>query len=137
MKAEPLTLDDMLDQLCDFPWPIGAFSELKRYIRVVNEFLPYSTAQQVVRLKACINSEDDPVAIGEFKSNIESLTVDESSVIPRLVWGGALVSVYAAFEFGVESVFRHWQTVSNHPIPFEKKKERFGAKSSICIPRLR
>jgi hypothetical protein len=124
METVPPTLDDIFDQLCDFPWPIGAFSALKRYVRVVDEFFPHSTAQQLVRLTARIKSEKDPVAIGEFESEIKSLKDDASIALPRLVWGGVLVSINAAFEFGVESVFRHWQAVSDHPILFKQEPKK-------------
>lgn len=93
-------------------------------MRLVDEFFPYLTAQQVVRLTARIKSEVNPVAVSEFESEIKSLKDDESIALPRLVWGGVLVSINAAFEFGVESVFRHWQTITAHSIPFKQEPKK-------------
>ncbi|OQW68498.1 MAG: hypothetical protein BVN35_19885 [Proteobacteria bacterium ST_bin11] len=131
----------LLDELCEFPWAIDAFSDLRRYVKIVNDFLPHATAQQKVRLSARIKSETEPVNVGECESELESVQRDESTVLPRLVWGGVLVSCYAAFEFGLESIFRHWQIATKHSIPFKKEPkkdflssaERY-AKQQIGVP---
>ncbi len=133
IDASPPSNDpfSLLDQLSDFPWPAAAFSELRRYVRVVNEFLPHATIQQAVRLKAQIKSEVDPVAIGEFESALENIKVDELTVLPRLVWGGVLVSVYAAFEYGIESIFRHWQISTEYPFQFKKGHKDFLSSAEV------
>lgn len=113
-------LDSDFNLICGFPSPIDAFAELKRYMRAVHQFLAHATAQQTVRLQARLKAETDPVAIGEFECELESIKFDESTVLPRLVWGGILVSIYAAFEFGVKQVLNHWQATVRHPIPFKE-----------------
>lgn len=124
----------LLDELCEFPWAIDAFSDLRRYVRVVSDFLPHATAQQAVRLSARIKSESNPVTIGEFESELESVRRDESTVLPRLVWGGVLISCYSAFEFGVESMFKHWRIKTGCSISFESfKKAKQKAKDERGI----
>lgn len=112
------------DELCEFPWSNAPFVELKRYIRSVHEFLPHVTAQREVRLQARIKTETDPVAIGEFESELEQVRNSESVVLSRLVWGGVLVSIYSAYEFGVESVLHYWQRSADHPVTFRLEPKR-------------
>lgn len=114
----------MLDELCEFPWSIDALSDLKRYVHVVNEFLPHAIAQQTVRLNARIKSELDPVAIGEFESELEVVQCDHLAVLPRLVWGGVLVATYSAFEFGLESIFNHWRAATGHSVFFKQEPKK-------------
>jgi hypothetical protein len=107
---------DTFDRIQDFPFPETAFFELKRYVRSVHEFLPHISEQQTVRIEAQLAAESDPVSIGELKSNLQGVREDGSELLPRLLWGGVLVSTYAAFEFGVGQVLKHWQTtVRNKP----------------------
>ncbi len=114
----------VFDHLCEFPWPGVACSRLRRYIGAVNEFLPYSTAQQILRLEARVKTEVDPVSIDECKSEIENLREDGETLLPRLIWGGVLVSIYAAFEFDIERVFRHWKNVCSYPVQFKQESKK-------------
>ena len=67
------TLDwDSFDRMQDFPCPESALSELKRYVQSVHEFLPIIPDQKIIRLRAKIKAEFDPVAIGEMESEIAS-----------------------------------------------------------------
>jgi hypothetical protein len=116
---------ETFDQLQDFPFPATAFSELKRYVKSVHELLPHISDQQAVRLKAQLAIATDPVVVGELESELERIRVDGSALLPRLVWGGVLVSTYAAFEYGVEQVLRHWQTTARHRIGFAQGREDF------------
>ena len=113
---------DSFDRIQDFPFPEVALSELKRYVQSLHEFLPHISDQKIVRLKAKIKAEFDPVAIGEMESEIERISEDGSSLLPRLVWGGVLVSTCAAYEFGVEQVLRHWQTETCYTTRFSTKR---------------
>ena len=112
------------DLLCDFPWTGGAFNDLKRYLRVVNEFLPHTTAQRTVRLNAQLKSERDPVTIGELESAVESVLRDGSTVFPHLVWGSLLVATYGVLEFGIIQTFDYWRKVVGHPVKFEKPSSK-------------
>lgn len=117
------------DLICDFPWALDSLAELKRFVRVVHQFMPHATDQQAVRLRARIKAETDPVAIGEFEGELEAVMRDASIVLPRLVWGGVLVSVYIAFEYGVHQILDYWRITVDHPTSL-KEKSRTGFLSS-------
>lgn len=123
------SVDDLFaefDLACDFPWTEGSFNELHRYVRAVRDFLPHSSAQRSVRLRARINTTTDPVEIGEFESELEEVEQDAITVLPRLVWGGVLVAVYGSLEFGIERTLTHWhETVSYRPIFKKNRNESF------------
>jgi hypothetical protein len=112
------------EELCEFPWPNAPFVELKRYVRSVHEFLPHMTAQEEIRLRARIKIEGDPVAVGELESELELVRTAGTVVLPRLVWGGVLVSIYAAYEFGVESVLNYWKLTARHSVGFKLEPKR-------------
>jgi hypothetical protein len=122
-------IDDLFaefDLACDFPWTEGSFAELHRYVRAVCDFLPHSSAQRSVRLRARLNMTADPVERGEFESELIEVEYDASTVLPRLVWGGVLVAIYGSLEFGINQTFKHWhQTVSYHSTFKKKRSENF------------
>jgi len=110
---------DEFDLICEFPFAMDAFAELRRYIRVVNDFVPHAAAQRGVRITARIKRESDPVALSEMESELETVVRDGATVLPRLVWGGVLVSLFAAFEFGVKRTLEHWRTSVGHTEEFK------------------
>lgn len=118
------------DLICDFPFAIDAFAELRRYIRAANDFIPHVTAQQGVRIAARIKRESDPVTLDEMKYELEAVAHDGSTVLPRLIWGGILVSVFAAFEFGVKKTIKHWQAVVGHSEEFQVLRRKDFIKSA-------
>jgi hypothetical protein len=69
-------LQSFLDIACDFPSALGAFADLRRYVRSVHEFLPHTSAQQAVRIKARLQKEDDPVRTGELEYELDVITKD-------------------------------------------------------------
>jgi hypothetical protein len=111
------------DLSCEFPFAVEAYAELRSYVRVVNEFISHSSAQQAVRIQSRLKREDDPVRLAELQFELETVKRDEAVVLPRIVWGGILVSIFAAYEHGVRSALRHWQRAAGHPIKFQ------------CLPR--
>lgn len=113
---------DSFDRMQEFPFPEVALAELKRYVQSVHEFLPHISDQKIVRLRAKISAETDPVAIGEMESEVERISEDGALLLPRLVWGGVLVSTCAAYEFGVEQVLKHWQKETDHKAKFAVEK---------------
>lgn len=82
------------------------------------QIIPHATDQQAARLRARIKTETDPVAIGEFEGELEAVMHDASAILPRLVWSGVLVSMYAAFEYGVHRILDHWRVTVSRPISF-------------------
>jgi len=118
------------DLICDFPFAIDAFAELRRYIRAVNDFFPHVTAQQSVRITARIKRASDPVVQAEMESELEAVGHDGSIVLPRIVWGGVLVSVFAAFEYGVKKTLKHWQTTVEHTVEFKVLPRKDFLKSA-------
>lgn len=129
------TIDDLFaefDLACDFPWTEGSFAELHRYVRAVHDFLPHSSAQRAVRLRARIGATNEPVEIGEYESELEEVEQDATSVLPRLAWGGVLVAVYGSLEFGIKRTLAHWrQTVSCRPAFKKQRKESFLACAEV------
>lgn len=127
------SMDDLFadfDLACEFPWTEGAFSELSRYVRSVHEFLPHSSAQHSVRLRARINATTDPVEIGEFESELEEVERDATIVLPRIVWGGVLVAVYGTLEFGISSTLAHWRKSVHYSVAFKRQpRESFLASA--------
>jgi len=109
---------DTFDRIQDFPFPEVALSELKRYVQSIHEFLPHISEQKIIRLRAKIKAEFDPIAIGEMESEIVRITHDGTLLLPHLVWGGVLVSTCAAYEFGVEQVLKHWQMETRYKTKF-------------------
>ncbi|SCX59772.1 hypothetical protein [Nitrosospira sp. Nsp1] len=136
-KSDRVTEDPFedFDLIFDFPWAVDSFAELKRFVRVVHQFMPHATDQQTVRIRARIKAETDPVAMGEFEGELEAIMHDASTVLPRLVWGGVLVSVYAAFEYGVHQILEHWQITVGHPTPFMQKPGQISLFRQKHTPR--
>lgn len=129
------------DLIGDFPFAIDAFAELRRYVCVVNDFILHVTDQQGVRIAASIKRESDPVALAEMEYELEAVARDGSTVLPRLIWGGILVSVFAAFEFGVRETLKHWQAVVGYSEEFRVlprkdfiKSAELYAKEHIELP---
>ena len=109
-----------LDLLTDFPSNAGDFSGLRRYIQVVNEFSPHLTAQRAIRIQAKISRETDPVRRAEMEGDLETIADDDKALIPRVVWGGVLVSIYAAYEGGIVSTLKYWQRSTKFPEEFKR-----------------
>lgn len=98
------------DLICEFPFAAGTFGELRRYVRTVYQFLPHASAQQSIRIEAQLAREADPVRTGELEYELELSAHDAAVMLPRVVWGGVLVSIFAAYENGVRTALRHWQS---------------------------
>jgi hypothetical protein len=136
-----MDLLDEFDLRCEFPSIGGAFGELRRYVRAVHHFLPHSSAQQAVRLQARITRELDPVTAGELEHDLEVVINDEQVTLPRVVWGGVMVSVFATYENGARLALRHWQRTTTHTVEFRvlprkdflKSAEAY-AKEHIGVP---
>ena len=111
---------DDFDLVCDFPHSAGTFSELRRYVRAIHEFLPHASAQQAIRVGARLKQEDDSVRVGELAYELETINADSQVSLPRLIWGGVLVTVFGAYESSVIQTIRHWQKTTGHPEAFEK-----------------
>ncbi len=129
--------EDTLDEfyaICDFPYAIGAFSDMRRYIRLVNEFLPHGPTQLALRLNARLKRESDPVREGELESELDTINQDAAITLPRLVWGGVLVSIFAAFENGISESFKHWQTSTHYQTEFKKlpRKDFIRSAEQYC-----
>ena len=111
------------DLICEFPFAIGAFAELRRYVRAVHQFLPHASAQQAVRIEAHLKRETDPVRTGELEHELEVVGRDSVITLPRIIWGGVLVTIFAAYENGVRSALKHWQNTTGNSEEFH------------CLPR--
>ena len=99
---------DILDILMEFPHAIGAFSDIRRYVKLVSQFSDFPSSQVATRLRAELNRTIDPVREGELYFEIEVAKHDAKSTVPRIVWGSILVAVYATYETGVKSTLIHW-----------------------------
>lgn len=106
------------DLACEFPHTAGAFAELQRYVRTVDQFLPHAASQQAIRIRAQLKRVTDPVRTGELEHELEIAALDATVTLPRVVWGGVLVSIFATYENGVRMALRHWQRTTNDPEDF-------------------
>ena len=118
------------DLICEFPFALDAFAELRRYVRAINDFFPHIAAQQSVRITARIKQAPDSIAQAEMESELEAVGLDGAVVLPRIIWGGVLVSVFAAFEYGVKRTFKHWQTTVGHTVEFKVLPRKDFLKSA-------
>ena len=120
------TIDPLaeFDFICEFPLATGAFTELRRYVRHIHEFLPHASAQQAIRLEARLQNEADPVAIGEIDYELERINIDSQVSLPRLIWGGTLVTIFGAYENSVTNAVRYWQMITKHQNEFAKVGKR-------------
>lgn len=110
---------DVLDLLTEFPHAVGAFAEMRRYVKSVAQFSDFPSAQSITRLKAELGRTVDPVREGEIKYEIEVAELDAKSTVPRIVWGSILVAIYATFETGVKNALVHWANNVPGAAPFK------------------
>ena len=129
------------DLICEFPFAVGAFAELRRYVRAVHQFLPHASAQQAVRIKARLKQEPDPVRTGELEYELEVTDRDSTVTLPRVVWGGVLVSIFAAYENGVRNALKHWRHTTGFPEEFKTlprkdflRSAESYAKAHLAVP---
>lgn len=118
------------DLICEFPFAVGAFAELRRYVQAVHQFLPHASAQQAIRVKARLQQDGDPVRTGELESELEVIDRDAAVTLPRVVWGGVLVSIFAAYENGVRNALRHWQQTTGFADEFKTLPRKDFLKSA-------
>ena len=112
---------DVLDLLTEFPHAVGAFAEMRRYVKSVAQFSDFPSAQSITRLKAELRRTADPVREGEIEYEIEVAELDARCTVPRIVWGSILVAIYATFETGVRNALAHWANNVPGAAPFEVK----------------
>lgn len=120
----PEDIHDTFYAIGEFPFATEAFSEIGRYIRLVNEFLSHGSDQLAVRINARLACESDPVREGELMSELDAVNQDAAITLPRLVWGGVFVSIFAAFENGVTEALKHWQLTTKCQEEFRKKPRK-------------
>jgi hypothetical protein len=121
---------EALEIACEFPFTSGAFDDLRRYVRAVHEFLPHSSAQQSIRIEAKLKGIDDPVRTGELEHELDVIAQDAQTTLPRIVWGGVLISIYAAYENATRTSMNHWQSTTKYPEPFRPPPGRDFLKFS-------
>lgn len=110
-----MTAPDPLDAACDFPWSRGTFARLHRCIITVDQGLAHASDLQARSLEDAIARSTDPVSEGELTYELEQLRDQDSPANGRVVWGGLVVSIYAAFEHGLEQIFDHWRNETGGP----------------------
>ena len=111
---------DIINAGCDFPWSGPQFAHLGRLITSVDQFLEVALDLQAKDIENEISLETDPVAVGEMSSELAGMHDDDWSATQRVVWGGLLVTIYAAFESGLEQIFEQYRTTIGC-IPFKAK----------------
>jgi hypothetical protein len=115
---------DFISDAPDFHVAMSPLLDIISFIQAMNEFIPHIADQQTIRVKAQINKEKDPVAIAEYGFEIEEIIRRDHDVWPQIVWGSMLVSIYAAFEHGIEQSFRNWRSVFDTAPVFTKKSRQ-------------
>lgn len=126
------------DLVCEFPLAVDTFAELRRYVRTIHGFLPGVSAQKAVRMGARVKRENDPVRIGEIEYELEKINIDSRVSLPRLIWGGVLVTIFGAYENSVTNILKHWQMTTRHPNEFPRagRKDMLKAASQYSKSNL-
>jgi hypothetical protein len=114
---------DTFDADCDFPWQDGMFMHLRRYIASVDQFLALAHDLQSKAINDAMSFSTHPVALGELQYELMRLNEEDALSNQRVVWGGLLVSIYAAFEHSLEQIFQHWRLATDGPAFKAKGRE--------------
>lgn len=125
MKTNSSDTWNFISSAPDFYVAMAPLSDLITFIKSVHEFLPYVADQESIRLKAIINKKEaahDHETVGECEFELEEITRRKKEAWPQIVWGGMLVSIYAAFEHGIGQVLTNWRTAFNSSPAFQRKR---------------
>lgn len=107
--------DHVMGKLDGFPEIDYRFTSMNDYINEVEEFLEFTYAQKIQRLKAKIPTIEDPVEQGEMEGELSQLEQDGLEYLSHTIWGGVLVSVFATYESSVQELFAFFEAKQAKP----------------------
>ena len=105
------SFDAAFDAACAFPYL--TFAHLHSYVATVDQFLQLADDLQMKSIRDALAAEVDPVAMGELNHELKHRGEEGATATRRLIWGGLLVSIYAAFEDGIDQIFEHYRAANN------------------------
>lgn len=115
--------DHVMDRMDGFPEIDYRFMTMNDYINEIAEFLEFTYAQKVQRLKAKIPTIEDPVEQGEMESELCQLEEDGLEYLSHTIWGGVLVSIFATYESSIQGLFSFFEIKKDKP-KFKKEPRK-------------
>ncbi len=115
--------DHVMGKLDGFPEIDYRFTSMNDYINEVTEFLEFTYAQKIQRLKAKIPTVEDPVEQGEMEGDLFQLEQGGLEYLSHTIWGGVLVSVFATYESSVQDLFAFFEAKQAKP-KFKKNSRK-------------
>ncbi|WP_436067223.1 hypothetical protein [Pseudomonas sp. LjRoot71] len=115
-----------MDKLENFPEIDYRFYTLNDYINEIAEFLEFTYAQKIQRIKAKIPTISAPVEQGELAGELCKLEENGLEYLSHTIWGGVLVSIFGTYESSIQELMTFFEETQGKP---KFKKE--GRKSLI------
>ena len=120
-------LDDLFDSILEkrdgFPETDYRFTTLLNYISEISEFLEFTYAQKIQRLKAKIKSELDGFEKLELEGELNQLEEQGIEYLSHTIWGGVLLSVFATYESSILELFSFFEQKHGKP-KFKNEKNK-------------
>ena len=114
--------DYALEKFDDFPDTDYRFTTLDAYIDEVSEFLSFTYAQKVQRLKARMRSVLDPVEQAELAGELFALEEAGAESLSHAIWGGVLVTIFSTYESSIQELLVFFE--KSRGVPKFKKEAR-------------
>jgi hypothetical protein len=115
--------DSAMDKMDGLPEIDYRFTTMNDYINEITEFLEFTYAQKIQRLKAKVPTVKDPVEQAEMESEIYKLEEDGLEYLSHTIWGGVLVSIFATYESSVQELFAFFESKQGKP-KFKKEPRK-------------
>lgn len=101
--------DHIVEKMDGFPEIDSRFTTMNDYINEITEFLEFTYAQKVQRLKAKIAKVEDPVEKGEMEGELVHFEEEGMEYLSHTIWGGVLVSIFATYESSLQDLFSFFE----------------------------
>ena len=122
-----MELDEIFDFVTEkmdgFPEIEYRFTTMHHYIGELSEFLEFTYAQKIQRLKAKIEVEKDAVEKGELEGELFQLEEQGMEYLSHTIWGGVLVSIFATYESNIQELFAFFERTQGKP-KFKKEPRK-------------
>lgn len=124
-----MNLDELFDRAMDktegFPDIDYRFTTMEDYINEIAEFLEFTYAQKIQRLRAKIPTIEDPVEQGETAAELFQLEENGLEYLSHTIWGGVLLSIFATYESGVQELFAFFEKKQGKPKFYKESRKSF------------
>jgi len=112
-KINAMEFDEILnfvtEKMDGFPETEYRFTTMHHYIGELSEFLEFTYAQKIQRLKAKIEVEKDAIEKGELEGELFQLEEQGMEYLSHTIWGGVLVSIFATYESNIQELFAFFE----------------------------